>query len=69
MESFNPIHEIVNLENIHLHVNLNVGFLSPKWAITHPIINSESVTFLTLLIGLRILNTCFDPKQEMVTKN
>ena len=40
-----------NLENIHLHANLNLGIRSPKGAITHPLINSE-LLFLPCLIGL-----------------
>ena len=47
-----------HLENNHLHVNLNVCFLSSKGAITHPFINSE-LLFLQCLIGLMILYTCW----------
>ena len=45
-----------HLENIHLHVNLNFDFLSPKGAITHPLINLE-LLFLLCLINLMIKNT------------
>ena len=46
-----------NLENIHLHAKLNIGILSSKGAITHPLINSE-LLFLLCLIGSMIRNTC-----------